>query len=93
MSLKLTPSTESLVQAQIDSGRYRDADEVVRKAVALLVDRDQEREELRRSIAEGFEQLEHGEGSVVTPELFKRLRENAMRRLAAGEMPGKDILP
>ena len=93
MSIKLAPSTESLVQAQVDSGRYRDADEVVRKAVALLVDRDQELEELRRSIAEGVAAVEGGEGSIVTPELFQRLRASAMRRLAAGAMPSKDVMP
>jgi putative addiction module CopG family antidote len=62
MRLQLTASTESLIQRQIDSGRYRDADEVIRRAVMLLADRDREAEELRRSIEESFEEEEPGEG-------------------------------
>jgi antitoxin ParD1/3/4 len=93
MPIQLTPSTESLVQDQIDSGRYRDADEVIRKAVALLVDRDQEAEEFRRSIEEAFEAVERGEGEYYTPALRERIWESAMRRMKAGETPSIDVMP
>jgi len=93
MPMQIAPTTEALVQEQVDSGRYRDADEVIRKAVALLVDRDQEFEEFRRSVAESFEEVEKGGGEYYTPELRERIRESAMRRLAAGEVPSKDVMP
>ncbi len=94
MQIEITPATGSIIQKQIDSGRYRDADEVIRQAVALLVDRDQEEfEELRRSIAEGFEEVEKGGGEYYTPELRERIWESAMRRLKAGEVPSKDVMP
>ena len=93
MPIQLAPSTESLIQAQIDSGRYHNADEVIRKAIALLADRDQEFEELRCSIAEGFEEVERGGGEYYTPELRERIWESAMRRMKAGEVPSKDVMP
>ena len=93
MAVQITPATESLIQKQIDSGRYRDADEVIRKAVALLADRDQELEEFRRSIQESLEELRAGGGEYYTPALRQKMKESALRRFHAGERPNKDILP
>jgi putative addiction module CopG family antidote len=93
VSTKLAPSTESLVQAQIDSGRYRDADEVIRKAVALLVSHEHELEEFRRSIQETLDELHAGGGEYYTPELRREMKESALRRLKDGDRPNNDILP
>ena len=93
MPIQLTASTESLIQSQIDSGRYRDADEVIRKAVALLADRDQETEEFLRSIAEAREELHRGGGEYYTPELRQEMWDSALRRAKAGEKPNKDVMP
>jgi putative addiction module CopG family antidote len=93
MAIEIAQTTESLIQAQVDSGRYRDADEVIRKAVALLVDHDREVEEFRRSVDEAREELHRGGGEYYTPELRREMWESAMRRAHAGETPNKDVVP
>jgi Arc/MetJ-type ribon-helix-helix transcriptional regulator len=40
MKLSLSPETERLIAEKVDSGRYQSADEVVRKGLDLLEERD-----------------------------------------------------
>jgi Arc/MetJ-type ribon-helix-helix transcriptional regulator len=40
MKLSLSPETERLIEEKVSSGRYQSADEVVRKGLALLDERD-----------------------------------------------------
>jgi hypothetical protein len=79
MPIEIAPSTESLIQKQIESGRYRDADE--------------DAEELRRSIAEAREELYCGGGEYLTPELRQEMWESARRRAKVGEKPNRDVVP
>ena len=57
MNVSLTPKLEELIQQKVASGRYGNASEVVREALRLMEERDQERETkleaLRRAILEG----------------------------------------
>lgn len=57
MNVSLTPHLEELIQDKVSSGRYGNASEVVREALRLLEERDQERaaklEALRQAILEG----------------------------------------
>jgi antitoxin ParD1/3/4 len=65
MEINLTPELEEIVKGKIESGLYSSADEVVRKAVSLLDDRDTERErrleDVRSKVAAGREQIERGQ--------------------------------
>ena len=57
MNISLTPKLEQFVKAQVKTGDYNNASEVVREAVRLLQRRDEERKvelaALRRSIRDG----------------------------------------
>ena len=57
MNVSLTPELEQLVNDKVKSGFYQTASEVVREALRLLNERDQERERLRADVQTGFDQL------------------------------------
>lgn len=66
MNVSLTPELERFIGGLVESGRYRSASEVVRAAVRLLQEREEEREvkldALRKAVGEGLEELESGDG-------------------------------
>ena len=66
MNVHLTPELEQLVQNKVKTGRYNSASEVVREALRLLEEHDQNRQmrlqEIRRKIQEGWDSLGRGEG-------------------------------
>ena len=59
MNVSLTPDLEKYVQAKVDTGRYRSSSEVVREALRLLEEKDQERAQrlaaLKKEIQDGFD--------------------------------------
>jgi antitoxin ParD1/3/4 len=57
MNVSLTPELEQLVNEKVKSGFYQTASEVVREALRVLNERDQERERLRADVQAGFDQL------------------------------------
>jgi len=75
MNVSLTPELEKLISEKVDSGLYQTASEVVREALRLLKERDQERVRLQTDVQAGFDQLARNQGT---------LHDNASgRRLAA----------
>ncbi|MGN6550757.1 MAG: type II toxin-antitoxin system ParD family antitoxin [Pararhizobium sp.] len=75
---------EQFIEAQLASGRFNNASEVVRAGLRLLEDREAELAELRALIAEGDEQLERGEGVVIRSieEYGRQIVEEGMKRLS-----------
>jgi antitoxin ParD1/3/4 len=69
MSTGLTPENEQFVSDAVQSGSYSSREAVLDEAIALL----RQREELRRKINAGIEQIERGE-TVDGDEVFSRLR-------------------
>jgi antitoxin ParD1/3/4 len=65
MNVSLTPELENLVNEQVKSGLYNSASEVVREGLRLfkeqLILREIRRDELRREIMLGVEQIRNGE--------------------------------
>ena len=59
MNVSLTPALESYVQKKVETGRYRSSSEVVREAIRLLEERDQEKEQrlatLKSEIQKGID--------------------------------------
>ena len=59
MNVSLTPDLERYIQEKVDAGRYRSSSEVVREALRLLEEKDQEREQrlaiLRNEIQRGVD--------------------------------------
>jgi len=72
MNVSLTPELEKLVQAKIESGRFRSASEVVEKALRLLeqqeIDRETALKELHARMDQALEEADRGE--VVDGEEF-----------------------
>ena len=68
-NINLTDQLDRFVERQVSSGRYSNASEIVRDALRLLEEKDQEREAklraLRRAAREGFDQIDQGEGIVL----------------------------
>ncbi len=63
MNVSLTPQLEELIQQKVASGRYGNASEVVREALRLLEERDQEREAKLQALRAAIEEGENS-GSV-----------------------------
>jgi antitoxin ParD1/3/4 len=75
MNVSLTPELEQLVNDKVKSGFYQTASEVVREALRLLNERDQERERLRADVQAGFDQLARRQGKVYDKASGRRLIE------------------
>ncbi|MBD2612166.1 type II toxin-antitoxin system ParD family antitoxin [Nostoc punctiforme FACHB-252] len=80
MYIQIKPELEQFIQAQLATGRFASADDVINEAFKLLQEREQRIEELRQKIAVGTEQIAKGQvtdGEVV----FARFQEK-IRRIA-----------
>jgi antitoxin ParD1/3/4 len=91
MKITLKPEQEKFIEAQVTSGRYPSAEEVIAAALALIADRSDPKEsntyqkwveETRPKVATGIAQLDRGEGidgeTVIArlQEKFRKIREN-----------------
>lgn len=71
-NISLTEHYSDLVDSLVNSGKYKNASEVVREGLRLLEQRtaedDLRLELLKRLAAEGFQQLDQGEGVRLAAE-------------------------
>ncbi len=83
MKITLKPEQEKFIEAQVTSGRYPSAEEVIAAALALLADSSEPQEsntyqkwveETRPKVAIGIAQLDRGEG-IDGETLIARLEE------------------
>ena len=75
MNVSLTPELEKLINEKVDSGLYQTASEVVREALRLLKERDQERARLQADVQAGFDQLARRQGPLHDKASGRRLAE------------------
>ena len=82
MNIQIKPELEQIIQAQIATGRYTNPEDVISKALKLLLEWDQGYqnwvEETREKVDVAIEQLDRGEGingEVVISQLRDKLRE------------------
>ncbi len=72
MNVSLTPELENLVNEKVKSGLYNSASEVIRESLRLLKEQDLlkeiRRNELRREIMLGVEQIRNGESTTYQNE-------------------------
>ncbi|HEX6811917.1 MAG TPA: type II toxin-antitoxin system ParD family antitoxin [Planctomycetota bacterium] len=73
MNIHLTPELKRLVEAEVASGQYASASEVIREGLRLLVEERRWREEVRRKIADGVAEAKAGRLVPGEP-VFERLR-------------------
>lgn len=66
MHISLTPLLEETVQAKVASGLYNNASEVIREALRLMIERENENQWLKREAAIGFAQLDIAEFTEIT---------------------------
>ena len=68
MNINLTAKLERFVKSKVSSGLYNNASEVMREAVRVLMDRDDERQQkrdrLRRLIQEGRNAIASGRSTA-----------------------------
>ena len=66
MNVSLTSELEKFVQGKVESGLYGSASEVIRAALRLLAERDEDREaklqRLRADVQVGVDELAQGKG-------------------------------
>ena len=83
MNVSLTPELEKFIEAQVASGMYFTASEVVRDALRLLQEHEETRqaklEKLKKAVQVGLDQLKRGE-TVPAEQVFKKLREKIRQR-------------
>ena len=68
-NINLTDHFDHFVEHQVSSGRYGNASEIVRDALRLLEEREQERDAklkaLRQAAKQGFDEIDQGQGIVL----------------------------
>ncbi|PHJ59371.1 CopG family transcriptional regulator [Nostoc linckia z18] len=77
MYIQIKPELEQFIQAQLATGRFASADDVINEAFKLLQEREQRIEELRQKIALGTEQIAKGQvtdGEVVFARFQEKIR-------------------
>jgi len=100
MNVSLTPELEKFIESKVKSGRYHTASEVVRESLRLLEREDQllefKRNELRREIEKGVEQIRNGEYIELTseqlPEYAREIGRRGRERLAARKDAAREKL-
>ena len=69
-NINLTEHLDRFVETGVTTGRYGNASEVVREGLRLLEQREQEEqaklEWLRKAAQEGFDQIDRGEGVILS---------------------------
>ena len=82
MNIQIKPELQQIIQAQIATGRYTNPEDVISKALKLLLEWDKGYqnwvEETREKVDVAIEQLDRGEGingEVVISQLRDKLRE------------------
>jgi antitoxin ParD1/3/4 len=75
MNVSLTPELERLVNDKVATGLYQTASEVVREALRLLKERDQEREHLRSDVGAGLDQLTRNQSKAYDKASGRVLRD------------------
>jgi antitoxin ParD1/3/4 len=69
-NINLTEHFDRFIERQVSSGRYGNASEIVREALRLLEEQEQEREAklktLRQAAKQGFDEIDQGKGIVLS---------------------------
>ncbi len=80
MNVSLTPELDRLVKQKLKSGMYKTASEVVREALRLLKQRDEQFQRLRADVQAGLDQIERGASSDYSATSLRDLASRVKRR-------------
>lgn len=92
MVIQLSPETEALLDELVQRGDYADREAAVVEALRVLAERDQY-DRLKAAIAVGLEQVERGETIPWTPDMFDRLRQEAVELAHSGKPIKDEVKP
>jgi len=92
MQVQLTPQIESIIKALLESGGYRDHDEVITEAILLLED-ERKLRAIRADLAEAQEEIARGDYVEWTPRLRAELQREARQMVAEDRKPDPDVCP
>jgi antitoxin ParD1/3/4 len=93
MTIKLATDVEARIRQKVENGSYADSDEVMREAMRLLDEQENQLAALRAKLQVGIDQLDRGEGIELTPALWDEIRQEAIERHRRGEKPSADVCP
>jgi antitoxin ParD1/3/4 len=86
VNISLTPELDAFLQSRVKSGRYQTTSEVVREALRLLQNQENEREDglkqLKAKLRRGAAEAERGE-LLDADEVFQELRQLIQERRRA----------
>ena len=68
MHVSLTPRLEEYAKDKVSSGLYNNASELVREALRLMIQREQDYNRLKTAVSRGFAQIEGGDLTRVRNE-------------------------
>jgi putative addiction module CopG family antidote len=87
MQIELSKEADEFIRRAVETGRHRRAEDAVREALDLWVERERRREELLAELDVAEAELARGEGIEITKEsmrqLAKDVHERGMARMAA----------
>jgi hypothetical protein len=92
MALQISPDIQARIAEKIESGDYPDADAVLDRALDVLGEVER-LNHLRSLLAVSAEQVARGELIPYTDELREEIKQSALRRFDAGELPSPDVCP
>ena len=80
MQIELSDEADEFIRRAIEAGRHRRAEDAVREALELWVERERRRDELLAALDEGEASLAGGEGIELTKESMQELFDDVKRR-------------
>lgn len=80
MQVTLTPEQQDFVRRAVDSGRFKRAEDVVREALGLWVERERRRAEILAAVDAAQASINRGEGIEITQQSMRELAEDVKRR-------------
>jgi len=76
MTISLSPTLENFVKEKVATGHYKDADEVMKKALQLLQEKELKSEELFTELNEGYEAYKAGNYEAYHPKMLRKMADN-----------------
>ena len=89
MNIFVPSEHETFIRQRVESGRNRDAEDVIREALELLSKKEgKELDALRAAIAHGDEQIAQGRLTRRSPDLLRRIVREEQDRLSSEPISG-----
>jgi antitoxin ParD1/3/4 len=92
-SFSLGDHFTEFIDQQVESGRYATASDVLRAALRMLEDHDDQCVWLRRQMVEAEAQVKAGRVHEDSEEFWAGVQREAAERIQRGDQPSSDVVP